>query len=220
MEGTAALREELASCFRSSSCGPTPCLALSAGPRRAHRLHARYLDVELSAAFGETTRGEGRYKNFYTGVEPVGDGRYDLLLVTLDKGDQKHEHLQYADFPLSETVFHWQSQSRTRADSEDGLRHLQPADRGVTPLLFVREAKKDARGVTNAFRFLGPGPAALAPRRAAHHHRVGALDAARRGVGAPLAERDLNRGQVRPPGTPHARPKGAADCRASCARIA
>ena len=89
-------------------------------------------------------------------MEPVCDGRYNLLLVTLDKGDQKHEHLQYADFPLSEARFHWQSQSRTRADSEDGLRHLQPADRGVTPLLFVRESKKDARGVTNAFRFLGP----------------------------------------------------------------
>jgi hypothetical protein len=27
---------------------------------------------------------------------------------------------------------------------------------GVTPLLFVREAKQDARGVTNAFRYLGP----------------------------------------------------------------
>jgi hypothetical protein len=26
----------------------------------------------------------------------------------------------------------------------------------VTPLLFVREAKKDARGVTSAFRNLGP----------------------------------------------------------------
>lgn len=44
----------------------------------------------------------------------------------------------------------------TREDSDDGLRHLRPAERGVTPLLFVRESKKDARGVTNAFRYLGP----------------------------------------------------------------
>jgi superfamily II DNA or RNA helicase/HKD family nuclease len=118
-------------------------------------VHGRYLDVELSAAFDATTR-DGRYRNFYTGVETVSGGRHDLLLVTLDKGDQKHEHLQYADFPLGETLFQWQSQSRTRADSEDGLRHLQPAERGVVPLLFVRESKKDARGVTSAFRFLGP----------------------------------------------------------------
>jgi len=119
-------------------------------------VHGQYLDVELSVAFEATTQKDGKYRNFYTGVEPVCDGRYDLLLVTLDKGDQKHEHLQYADFPLGETRFQWQSQSRTRADSEDGLRHLEPAAHGVTPLLFVREAKKDARGVTSAFRFLGP----------------------------------------------------------------
>lgn len=118
-------------------------------------VHGRYLDVELSAAFEAITRGDGKYRNFFTGVEPVCAGRYDLLLVTLDKGDQKHEHLQYADFPLGETLFQWQSQSRTRVDSEDGLRHLRPVEHGVTPLLLVREAKKDARGVTNAFRFLG-----------------------------------------------------------------
>jgi superfamily II DNA or RNA helicase/HKD family nuclease len=119
-------------------------------------VHGRYLDVELSVAFEAITQKDGRYRNFYTGVEPVCGGRYDLLLVTLNKGDQKHEHLQYADFPLGETRFQWQSQSRTRADSEDGLRHLEPAAHGVRPLLFVREAKKDARGVTSAFRYLGP----------------------------------------------------------------
>jgi hypothetical protein len=118
-------------------------------------LHGRYLDVELSVAFNAITRQEARYRNFYTGVEQVAGGRYDLLLVTLDKGDVKHEHLQYADFPLGEKRFQWQSQAGTRADDEDGLRHLQPGERGVTPLLFVREAKKDARGVTSAFRFLG-----------------------------------------------------------------
>src|SRR5205823_5903254 len=119
-------------------------------------VHGRYLDVELSAAFAATTRGQRLYRNFYTGVEPVCDGRYDLLLVTLDKGDVRHEHLQYADFPITERLFQWQSKSPTRADSEAGLRHLDPVGRNVTPLLFVRETKKDTRGVTNAFRFLGP----------------------------------------------------------------
>jgi len=56
----------------------------------------------------------------------------------------------------TEALFQWQSQSRTREDGEDGLRHLRPADHGVMPLLFVRESKKDARGVANAFRYLGP----------------------------------------------------------------
>jgi hypothetical protein len=119
-------------------------------------VHGRYLDVELSAAFGAVTQSKGQYRNFYTGVEPVCGGRYDLLLVTLDKGDQKHAHLQYADFPLGETRFQWQSQAETLADEDRGLRHLRPDEQGVTPLLFVREAKKDGRGVTNAFRYLGP----------------------------------------------------------------
>lgn len=119
-------------------------------------LHARYLDVELSAAFAATGKNNGRYRNFYTGVEAVCGGRYDLLLVTLEKSDVSHERLRYKDFPLGELDFHWESQSSTRQQDRLGRRHIQPAEEGVTPLLFVRETRKDARGVTRAFRFLGP----------------------------------------------------------------
>ncbi len=119
-------------------------------------VHGRYLDVELAVALGAIARTSGQYRRFYTGVEKVADGRYDLLLATLDKGDQKHEHLQYKDFPLTEWLFQWQSKSSTRADEEPGLRLVQPRSRGSTPLLFVRETKKDARQVTCAFRYLGP----------------------------------------------------------------
>lgn len=62
-------------------------------------LHARYLDLELAAGFHAVASTDGRYRSFYTGVEPVAGGRYDLLLVTLDKGDQKQAHLKYEDFP-------------------------------------------------------------------------------------------------------------------------
>lgn len=125
-------------------------------------LHARYLDTELSAAFAATAQKDGRYRNFYTGVEAVCDGRYDLLLVTLEKGDATHEHLRYQDYPVSEVLFHWQSQSDTKQSDRSGRRHLLPEEENVTPLLFVRERKKDARGVTCAFRFLG----AVTPARA------------------------------------------------------
>ena len=153
----AALREEIRQLLpvleaRADALPRADLLA----PRIPLVLHGQYLDMELSVAFDAITKRAGMYRHFYTGHEPVVNGRYDLLLVTLDKGDVKHEHLQYADFPLGESLFQWQSQSGTRADSEDGLRHLKPAEMGVTPLLFVREAKKDARGVTSAFRYLGP----------------------------------------------------------------
>ena len=117
-------------------------------------VHAQYLDIELSAAFHAVTQRDGYYRNFYTGVETVGNDRYDLLLVNLTKGD-KEEHLKYQDFPLSETVFHWQSKAGTMQDDDDGRRHLYGASEGVTSLLFVRETQKDSRGVTCAFRFLG-----------------------------------------------------------------
>jgi hypothetical protein len=119
-------------------------------------IHGRYLDVELSVAFDSVARTSGCYRHFFTGVERVGGGRYDLLLTTLDKGDVTHEHLQYKDFPLTESLFQWQSKSSTRADEENGLRLVEPRSHGATPLLLVREAKKDSRNVTSAFRYLGP----------------------------------------------------------------
>ena len=70
--------------------------------------------------------------------------------------DVADEHLRYKDYPLHEALFHWQSQSDTRQTDRTGRRHIHPVAEQVTPLLFVRERKKDARGVTCAFRFLGP----------------------------------------------------------------
>ncbi|MCB9662030.1 MAG: DUF3427 domain-containing protein [Sandaracinaceae bacterium] len=119
-------------------------------------LHAEYYDIELSAAFNAISKEKRTFRHFYTGVEKVDDGRHDLLLVTLDKGDQEHEHLRYHDLPLSPTVFQWQSQAATRLDDEKGRRHTTPHTEGVVPLLFVRERAKDQRGMTVPFRYLGP----------------------------------------------------------------
>ncbi len=129
-------------------------------------LHARYLDTELSAAFDAVTQKEARIRHFYTGVEPVAGRHYDLLLVTMDKTDAVDEHLRYHDFALTERSFQWQSKSDTRQDDAQGRRHLNPQQEHVTPLLFVRDTKKDGRGVTEAFRYLGP----VEPR-AAHGER-------------------------------------------------
>jgi hypothetical protein len=79
-----------------------------------------------------------------------------LLLVTLDKAAATKEHLRYRDFPLNERRFHWQSKARTTRDSNQGRRHLKPAQHGVTPLLFVRERADDRPGVTMGFQYLGP----------------------------------------------------------------
>jgi hypothetical protein len=118
-------------------------------------LHARYLGVELSAAFDDRTK-EGHFRDYYTGVELTHGKDFDLLLVTLDKAAATKEHLRYRDFPLNERRFHWQSKARTTRESTEGKRHLDPARYSVTPLLFVRERADDRPGVTMAFRYLGP----------------------------------------------------------------
>ena len=150
------LREEIAALvpiLRELNAVLTPPHALA--PEIPLALHARYLGVELSAAFDHRTR-EGNFRDYYTGVELTHGKKFDLLLVTLDKAAATKEHLRYRDFPLNEKRFHWQSKARTTRESPEGRRHLDPARYSVTPLLFVRERADERAGVTMAFRYLGP----------------------------------------------------------------
>jgi superfamily II DNA or RNA helicase/HKD family nuclease len=152
----ALLREEIAGLvpvLRELNAVLAPPHALT--PEIPLALHARYLGVELSAAFDQRT-ADGKFRDYYTGVEPTGDGRFDMLLVTLQKAAAAKEHLRYRDFPLNERRFHWQSQAATTRDSRPGRRHLAPMQQGVTPLLFVRERADDRPGVTMGFRYFGP----------------------------------------------------------------
>ena len=66
------------------------------------------------------------------------------------------ETTMYDDYPISPTLFHWQSQSTTREDSPTGRRYQHHDANGTHVLLFVRRHKKDGRGETAAYTFLGP----------------------------------------------------------------
>lgn len=118
-------------------------------------LHARYLGVELSAAFDQRTKA-GKFRDYYTGVETTSDKAHDLLLTTLQKSESQKEHLRYRDFPLNERQFHWQSKARTTQDSLEGQRLIRAGAMGCRPLLFVRERADERPGVTMAFQYLGP----------------------------------------------------------------
>ena len=61
----------------------------------------------------------------------------------------------YADYPLSLTRMHWQSQSTTTQDSEMGQNLIHHETRGYTILLFARLTKK-IQGITSPFTYLGP----------------------------------------------------------------
>jgi len=60
------------------------------------------------------------------------------------------------DYFINESLFLWQSQSPTAADSPTGQRYIHHRERGSKVLLFVRELKSDRiTGGAAAYTFLG-----------------------------------------------------------------
>lgn len=89
------------------------------------------------------------------GVKYLADKQTDVLFVTLNKSDKDYSPTtMYNDYAISPSLFHWQSQSTTSADSTTGQRYIHHAERGSYVLLFVREFKQDACGAA-PYTFLG-----------------------------------------------------------------
>jgi superfamily II DNA or RNA helicase/HKD family nuclease len=80
----------------------------------------------------------------------------DAFFVTLNKSENDYSpSTMYEDYAISETLFHWQSQSTTSAAIGTGQRYVNHQKQGYTPLLFLREDKsKD--NFTCPYFFLGP----------------------------------------------------------------
>jgi hypothetical protein len=123
---------------------------LSSLPDVPLQVHARYTRVEILAAFGI---GAGaRVGSWQTGVYWGQDVPADLFAFTLDKTRGGFSPTtRYRDYAISRELVHWESQSRTRADSETGLRYQNHASTGSFVMLFARQ-HVDQR----AFHFLGP----------------------------------------------------------------
>lgn len=119
------------------------------------RLHAHYTRSEISAALNLVTE-RGKLLATQAGVLKCEAHRCDLFFVTLEKDEKDFTPTTlYHDYLMSQTLFHWQSQGATRETSETGTRYQRPPP-GWRLLLFVRRAKRDERGVTQPFLFLGP----------------------------------------------------------------
>ncbi len=118
-------------------------------------IHSRYSRDEILGAIGDIRNGklfkprEGVYFN--------SNIKCNLLFVTLNKSEKDYSPTtMYKDYAISETLFHWQSQSNTKQNSKKGKRHISHKEYGITPLLFVRKNKKDDRGETEPYFFAGP----------------------------------------------------------------
>ncbi|MFK7930259.1 MAG: DUF3427 domain-containing protein [Myxococcota bacterium] len=121
----------------------------------ALQVHGTYRLNEIMAALGDVRKGR-----LYIPREGVHFDKYsrcNLLFVTLQKDEEDYSPTtMYADYAIGPDRFHWQSQSGTRAKDVKGQRHVRHVEEAITPLLFVRERKKDDRNETMPYTFLGP----------------------------------------------------------------
>ena len=117
--------------------------------------HATYTLGEIVAAYRHTdTRGALLLPQ--GGVLWNKATRTDLLFVTLEKSERDYSpSTRYADYPISPTLFHWESQNTASPDTQTGCRYVEQPAEGTNVILFVRERKKDGRGETLPYHCLG-----------------------------------------------------------------
>lgn len=91
------------------------------------------------------------------GVKYLPEKKIDVFFVTLNKSDKDYSPTtMYNDYSINDTLFHWQSQSTTAADSPTGQRYINHRKTGNKVLLFVREFKTDrVSGGAAPYTFLG-----------------------------------------------------------------
>lgn len=113
------------------------------------KIHARYQREEILAALDFPRRP----KSFREGVWYSAKRNIDAFFVTITKSEADYSPTtMYADYPMSPTLFHWESQSTTSVASPTGQRYMTGSS---TVLLFVRQKQTDEFG-TSPYLFLGP----------------------------------------------------------------
>jgi superfamily II DNA or RNA helicase/HKD family nuclease len=113
------------------------------------RVHARYQREEILAAL-DFPRNPNSFRE---GVWYSSDLNVDALFITLKKSEADYSPTtMYRDYPISPTLFHWESQSTTSAASPTGQRYISGSS---SVLIFARHEQKDEFG-TSPYLFLGP----------------------------------------------------------------
>lgn len=117
-------------------------------------VHASYTREEILAGLGYASQARTP-NNFREGVlsTSVSGAPVDAFFVTLKKSETDYSPTTlYRDYPISRTLFHWESQSTTSVNSATGQRYLTG---GSIPLLFVRQQKETEFGKGAPYVFLG-----------------------------------------------------------------
>ncbi|WBL20125.1 DUF3427 domain-containing protein [Citricoccus sp. NR2] len=116
--------------------------------------HVRYRREEILAALAISS-WDRAFQSHVEGVAFSETFQTDALLINLKKSERDFSPAtMYRDYAISPTEFHWESQGKTRRDSETGQRYLTKNSNGTSTLLFVRHSKNDEIG-TEPFLCLG-----------------------------------------------------------------
>ena len=120
------------------------------------KLHARYTRDQILTAFG-FNNFESKVIN-QTGVAYSEKLNTELLFIDLIKSEEDFSPTtMYNDYAVSDTLFHWQSQSTTSPESPKGLSYISHESLNKRILLFVREKSTDQYGNTMGYVFIGDG---------------------------------------------------------------
>lgn len=116
-------------------------------------LHGAYTVNQVLSAIGKHTLE--KKAAFREGVLYMGDQGLDVFFITLNKSESDYsETTLYDDYAINETLFHWQSQSRTSAGSITGQRYVTQKNSGRHVLLFARGYRQE-EGFTSLYTCLG-----------------------------------------------------------------
>ncbi|HEU5038847.1 MAG TPA: DUF3427 domain-containing protein [Nocardioides sp.] len=154
LRGEHAAREELSSVVELAVNGAEHVTVPLPGSLAPYplRVHARYQREEILAAVDYATL-ERKPTSMMQGVAYAPAANADLLMATLKKSEADYSPTtMYRDYPISPTLFHWESQNATTVASPTGQRYLNGTS---NVLLFVRDTHQDPFG-TAPYQFLGP----------------------------------------------------------------
>lgn len=118
-------------------------------------LHAKYTREQILLALGQGSFENPRSSR--EGVLYVGDRKLDLFFADINKSEADYSPTtMYEDYAITDKLFHWQSQSQTSENSQTGQRYINHQSMNHTPMLFIRDRKKLANGLTSPYFFAGP----------------------------------------------------------------
>jgi superfamily II DNA or RNA helicase/HKD family nuclease len=117
------------------------------------KVHARYQREEILAGLDYASL-DRKPTSMMQGVAYVHSLNVDILFITCKKSEADYSPTtMYRDYPISPSLFHWESQSTTTLASPTGQRYVNGTS---TVLLFAREEPNDEFG-TAPYLFLGDG---------------------------------------------------------------